>query len=160
MCLCAYPYCTTTNVDPTTWRPPNRGEIVCFIFFVLVCFVCLLGSITTASGRFRSGCRTVVALCFRVCLVCVFLLSITTVSARLLSFRRPNRGDIVYFGSVQRVPPFCRRRFRLPPYIQAVESWLCCNSSCFCALLTPTKEFVIWSYCAFGYHCVVFWVLS
>ena len=69
-----------------------------------MCFVCLLGSITAASGHFRSGCRTVVVLCFRVCLVCVFLLSITTDSARLLSFRRPNRGDIVSFGFVKRVP--------------------------------------------------------
>ena len=144
MRLCAYPYSPTTNVDPTTWRPPNRGEIVCFIFFVLVCFVCLLGSITTASGRFRSGCRTVVALCFRVCLVCVFLLSITTVSARLLSFRRPNRGDIVFLGFVQRVPPFYHHRFCLPPYIQAVESWLYCDSSLVCTLLILTKILVIW----------------
>ena len=72
--------------------------------FVLVCFVCLLKSITAASARFCSGCRTVVVLCFRVCLVCVFLRSITTGSARLLSFRRPNRGDIVSSGFVQRVP--------------------------------------------------------
>ena len=31
-------------------------------------------------------------------------------------------------------PPFCHRRFRLPPFIQAVESWLYCYSSCVCAL--------------------------
>ena len=31
-------------------------------------------------------------------------------------------------------PPFCHRRFRLPPYIQAVDSWLYCYSSCVCAL--------------------------
>ena len=65
--------------------------------------------------------------------MCFFPLSITADSARLLSFRRPNRGDLVSFGFVQRVP-FCHRRFRLPPFIQAVESWLYCYSSCVCAL--------------------------
>ena len=39
-----------------------------------------------------------------VCFVCL-LKSITADSARLLSFRRPNRGDIISFGFVQRVPP-------------------------------------------------------
>ena len=43
--------------------------------------------------------------------MCFFPLSITADSARLLSFRRPNRGDLVSFGSVQRVPPL------LPPPI-------------------------------------------
>ena len=52
----------------------------------------------------------------RVCLVCVFLLCVITDSARLFSFRRPNRGDLVYFGFVQRVPPFYHRRFRPPPF--------------------------------------------
>ena len=70
----------------------------------------------------------------RVCLVCVFLLSVITDSARLFSFRRPNRGDLVSFGFVQRVPPFYHRRFRLPPFIQAVEWWVYCDSSCVCAL--------------------------
>ena len=54
--------------------------------------------------------------------MCVFLLSITADSARLfLSFRRPNRGDIVSFEFVQSVPPpstttgsVCLHSFRLP----------------------------------------------
>ena len=60
-----------------------------------------------------------VILCLRVYLVCVFVLSITTDSARLLSFRRANRGDIVSLGSIQRVPPsttadfVCLHSFRL-----------------------------------------------
>ena len=102
MLTCAYSSLATIGpAFPTTCRPPNRGEIV---FFFLVCVVFLLGSISAVSARFCSGCRTVVVLCFRVCLVCVFLRSITTDSARLLSFRRPNRGDIVSSGFVQRVP--------------------------------------------------------
>ena len=108
---------------------------------MLVCFWHLSPPLPPAS--FRSGCRIVVILYLRVCLVCVFLLSITTHSARLLSFRRPNRGDIVSFGFVQRVPPFYHRRFRLPPFFQAVESWLYCDASCVCALLTPTKELAL-----------------
>ena len=132
-----------------------------------VAISCLLGSFSVyppllpppiPAAAFRSGCRTVVILCLRLCLVCAFLLSITTDFARLLWFRRPKRG-IVSFGFVQRVSPFYHRRLRLPPFIQAVESWLLCDSSCVCALSIPTKELVIWSYCAFGYHCVVFWVL-
>ena len=109
MLACAYFSLTTISpACPTTWRPPNLGEIV-------FCFRCALYAIWDLSpplpASFRSGCRTVVILCLRVCLVCVFLLSITTDSARLLSFRRPNRGDIVSFGFVQRVLPL------LPPPI-------------------------------------------
>ena len=37
-------------------------------------------------------------------------------------------------GSFSVYPPFYHRRFRLPPFIQAVESWLYCYSSCVCAL--------------------------
>ena len=115
MLACAYFSLTTIGpACPTTWRPPNRGEIV-------LCFRCALHAIWDLSAplpaaSFCSGCRTVVILCLRVCLVCVFLLSVTTDSSRLLSFRRPNRGDIVSFGFVQRVHPFYHRRFRPPPF--------------------------------------------
>ena len=47
-------------------------------------------------------------------------------------------------GSFSVYPPFYHRRFRLPPFIQAVQSWFCCDSSCVCALLTSTEESVIW----------------
>ena len=110
MLACAYFSITTVGLAcPTTWRPPNRGEID-------FCSRCALYAIWDLSPpfpatSFRSGCRTLVILCLRVCLVCVFLVSITTDSARLLSFRRPNGGDIVSFGFVQRVPPL------LPPPI-------------------------------------------
>ena len=118
---CAYFSLTTIGpACPTTWRPPNRGEIV-------FCFSCALYAIWDLSpplptASFRSGCRTVVILCLRVCLVCVFLLSITIDSARFFSFRRPDRGDIVYFVFVQRVPSFYQRRFRPPPFFEGVES--------------------------------------
>ena len=110
MLACAYFALTTIGAAcPTTWRPPNRGEIIC-------CFRCALCAIwdlpsPLPAASFRSACRTVVILCLRVCLVCVFLLSITADFARLLSFRRPNRGDIVSFGFVPRVSPL------LPPPI-------------------------------------------
>ena len=69
-----------------------------------------------------------VILFLRVCVVYVFL-SVITDSARILSFRRPNRGDLVSFGFVQRVPPFYHRRFRPPPFIQSFDLWLYCDSS-------------------------------
>ena len=82
---------------------------------------------------------------------------------RPLPSRLPNRGDIVpsgvpsfclsslialaffrsgdltvaisyLLGSFSVYPPFCHRRFRLRPFVQAVESWLYCDSSCVCAL--------------------------
>ena len=114
MLACAYFSLTTSGpACPTTWRSPNRGEVVC-------CFRCALYAIWDLSPplpatSFRSRCRTVVILCLRVCLVCVCLLSITTDSARLLSFRRPNRGDIVSFGFIQRVPSL------LPPPIRSAS---------------------------------------
>ena len=143
MLACAYFALTTIGAAcPTTWRPPNRGEIIC-------CFRCALCAIwdlpsPLPAASFRSACRTVVILCLRVCLVCVFLLSITTDSARL--FRS---GDLTLpisyvWGSFSVSPPFDHRRFRLNPFIQAVESWLHCDSSCVCALLTPTKKLMIW----------------
>ena len=91
----------------------------------------------------RSGCRTVITSFLRVRLVCVFLLSVITDSARLLSFRRPNRGDLVSIGFVQRVPPFYHRRFRPPPFTLSNRGYIC-DSSYVCALLTPTKELVIY----------------
>ena len=95
----------------------------------------------------------------RVCLVWVFLLFVITDSARLFLFKRTDRGDLVSLGLVQRVPLFYHRRFRLAPFIQPVKSWLYCDSSCVCGLLTPTKKLTIWWYCAFEYHCVLLWVL-
>ena len=122
MLACAYFSLTTVGpACPTTWRPLNLGEVVC-------CFRCALYAIWNLSpplpaASFRSGCRTAVILCLWVCLVCVFLLSIITDSARLISFRGPNRDDIASFGSIQYVPPFYHRRFRPRPFVQAVESW-------------------------------------
>ena len=118
--MCLLSLTTIGPACPTTWRPPNRGELV-FCSGVL-CMPFGIYRRRFRPLRFRSGCRTVVILCLRVCLVCAFLLAITTDSVRLPSFRRPNRDDIVSFGFVQRYPPFCHRRFRLPPFIQAVES--------------------------------------
>lgn len=100
-----------------------------------MCFVCLLGSITAASGRFLpfrlpnrgdivpSGVFGVSSFC------------ITADSARLF-FRSGDRTVAISYllGSFSVYPPFCHRRFRLPPFIQAVESWLYCYSSCVCAL--------------------------
>ena len=83
-----------------------------------------------------SGCRTVVILCLRVCLVCVFLLSVYHHRFRSPSFvqaTEPRRYSYL-LGSFSVYPAFCHRRFRLPPFIQAVESWLYCYSSCLCAL--------------------------
>ena len=121
MLACAYFSLTTIGpACPTTWRPPIRGVIGFCSRCALYAFWNL--SLPLPAVSFRSGCRTVVILCLRVCLVCAFLLAITTDSVRLPSFRRPNRDDIVSFGFVQRYPPFCHRRFRLPPFIQAVES--------------------------------------
>ena len=92
---------------PYYHRSRLRGShrIVVKYFLFQVCFVCHLEPFTAASDPFLSFRLIVEILCIRVCLVCVFLLSITTDSARLLSLRRPNRGDIVSFGFVQRVPP-------------------------------------------------------
>ena len=120
MLACAYsPLNTLDPACPTTWRPPNRGEIG-------FCFRCASYAIWDPStplpaASFRSCCRTVVILFLRVCLVCVFLLSVITDSARLFSFRRPNRGDFVYFGFVQRAPPFYHRRFRLPSFLSLIH---------------------------------------
>ena len=85
------------------------------------------------AASFRSGCRTVVILCLRVCLVCVFCLS---PPIPLAFFRLGDRTVAISYllGSFSVYPPFCHRRFRLPPFIQAVESWLYCYSSCVCAL--------------------------
>ena len=111
---CAYFSLTTIGATcPTTWMPPNRGEIYNFVLGVL-CMPFDLSPPFPATS-FRSGCRTVVILCLRVCLVCVFLLSITTDSARLLLFSRPNRGDIVSSGFAQRVPPL------IPPPISSAS---------------------------------------
>ena len=71
---------------------------------VLVCFVCLLGSITAASARFVQAAEPWWYCAFGFAWCVSFFRSITTGSARLLSFRRPNRGDIVSFGFVQCVP--------------------------------------------------------
>ena len=114
--MLARAYFSLTTIGPTcptTLRPLNRGKID-------VCIRCALYAIWDLSpplpvASFRSDCRIVVILCLRVCLVCVLLQSITTDSARLLSFRRPNRGDIVSFGFVQRVPPL------LPPPIPSAS---------------------------------------
>ena len=73
--------------------------------------------------------------------MCFFPLSITADSARLLSFRRPNRGDIISFGSVQRVPPLL-----LPPIPSASIHSGCrivviyIFSSCVCALFDTHQE--------------------
>ena len=57
-------------------------------FLISVCFVCHLGSITAASGRF-------------------------------LSFRLPNRGDIVPSGLLGvRLPSVYHPRFRSPSFVQ------------------------------------------
>ena len=111
---CAYFSLTTIGpACPTTWRPPIRGVIVFCSRCALYAFWYL--SLPLPAVSFRSGCRTVVIWCLRVCLVCAFLLAITTDSARLPSFRRPNRDDIVSFGFVQRVPPL------LPPPIPSAS---------------------------------------
>ena len=83
----------------------------------------------------RSGCRTVVILCLRACLVCAFFLSLSP-PIPLAFFRS---GDITVaisniLGSFSVYPPFYHRPFRLPPFIQAVESRLYRDSSCVCAL--------------------------
>ena len=39
-------------------------------------------------------------------------------------------------GSFTVYPPFYHCRFPLPLFIRAVESWLCCDSSCVCAIDT------------------------
>ena len=73
MLVCAYFSLTTIGpACPTTWRQPNRGQTV-------LCFRCALYAIWDLSpplpaASSRSGCRTVVILFVRVCLVCVFLL--------------------------------------------------------------------------------------
>ena len=102
------------------------------------------------AASFRSGCRTVVILCLRVssdvfdeclsfclrvCLVRSLLLSIAADSARLFFVQatEPWRYRIFWIRSAC-TPPSAYRRFRLPPFIQAVESWLYCCSSCVCAL--------------------------
>ena len=106
---CAYFSLTTVGPEcPTTWRPLNRGDIGSCYRCVLDAFWDLSPPLPAAS--FRTGCPTVVILCFG-CVWCVssFCL-ITTDSPSLLSFRRPNRGDIVSFEFVQRV-----RTLLLPP---------------------------------------------
>ena len=53
-----------------------------------------------------------------------FLGSITAASGRFLSFRLPNRGDIVpsgVFGVF--LPSVYHRRFRSPSFVQATEQW-------------------------------------
>ena len=101
-----------------------------------MCFVCLLGSITAASGRFRSGCRTVVKIVpsgvFGVCLPSFCL----SPPIPLAFFRSGDPTVTISYllGSFSVYPPFCHRQFRLRPFVQAVESWLYCYSSCVCAL--------------------------
>ena len=111
--MCLLSLTTIGPACPTTWRPPIRGVIGFCSRCALYAFWNL--SLPLPAVSFRSGCRTVVILCLRVCLVCAFLLAITTDSARLPSFRRPNRDDIVSFGFVQRVPPL------LPPPIPSAS---------------------------------------
>ena len=90
MLACAY--FSPTKIGPacpTTWRPPNRGAIgfcySCALYFEL----CLLGSVTAASGRF-------------------------------LSFRLPNRGDIVPSGAFSVcVSSDYHHRSRSPSFVQA-----------------------------------------
>ena len=84
---------------------------------VLGVLVCHLGSITAAFGRlvsFRLPNRGdivpsgVLGVCFP---------SLCHHRFRSPPFvRRPNRGDLVSFGFVQRVPPLYHRRFRPPPF--------------------------------------------
>ena len=99
-----------------------------------MCFVCLLGSITAASGRF---------LPFRlpnrgdIVPSGVFGVFFPLSPPIPLAFFRSGDRTVVIsclLGPFSVYPPFCRRRFRLPPFIQAVESWVYCYSSCVCAL--------------------------
>ena len=142
--MCLLSLATISPACPTTWRPPNCGEIV---FLLEVCFVCRLGSITAASGRFppfRLPNRgdTVPSGVFG---VSSFFLSITTDSAHLLSFRRPNRDDIRIFWvrSACTPPPatadsVCLHSFRLSNrgYIVILVA--------FVPYLILTKELVVW----------------
>ena len=123
--MCLLSLTTLGPACPVTWRPPNRGEIVRCSRYALYAFWDLSPSLLAAS--FRSGCRTVVILCLHVCLVCFpsFCLS----PPIPLAFVRSGDRTVTIshlLGSFSVYPPFCHRRFRLPPYIQAVESRLYC----------------------------------
>ena len=96
---------------PTTWRPPNRGETVFCFRCALYAFWDLSPPLPAAS--FRSGYRTMVILCLRVCLVCVRFRSPSFVQAA-----EPWRYRIFWVRSAC-TPPFttadsvCLHSFRL-----------------------------------------------
>ena len=113
--MCLLSLATISPACPTTWRPPNCGEIV---FLLEVCFVCRLGSITAASGRFppfRLPNRgdTVPSGVFGACLPSFCL----SPPIPLTFFRSGDRTATIFvsFGFVQRVPRF------LPPPIPSAS---------------------------------------
>ena len=145
MLACAYFSLTTIGpACPTTWRPPNRGAMVFCSRCALHAFWDLSPLLPAASLPFKLPNRgdIVPSGVFGVGLPSLCL----SPPIPLAFFRS---GDLTVaisylLGSFSVYPPSYHRRFRLPPFIQAVESWLLCDSSCVCALLIPTKELAIW----------------
>ena len=116
--MCLLSLTTVGPACPTTWRSPIRGAIGFCSRCALYAFWYLSPPLPAAS--FRLGCRTVVILCLRVCLVCVFLLSITADCARLFFVQatEPWRYRIFWIRSACTPPSatadsVCLHSFRL-----------------------------------------------
>ena len=142
--MCLLSLTTIGPACPTTWRPPICGAIAFCSRCALYAFWDLSPPLPAAS--FRSGCRTVVILCLRVCLVCVFLLSVYHHRFRSPSFvqvTEPWRYRIFWVRSACTPPSatadsVCLHSFRLSNrgYIVILVA--------FVPYLIPTTELVIW----------------